>query len=805
MATKLSKTHYFVFTSLFLGICGSFIQQEFWTAKALAETALIVFSLSYLSAKYYSSKIIQKYQDYNYSPNKKSRLRDDVIVNSSIHIIMPISLSLLYASIVLLTLKYFPIASYKTIGNFINPIIDFNKHYIKYPVTLLAIVLAILTLTRYLSLTKYKSFKKTSKYITSPFKVAVTLTFFLAQDKGINNNLLEYHFNSKPVISEFVTLNSNSKADSKKNEEIEKALDEYVNYVIERLNNNYKSEDNKDTAQIKIPPNAVKLKSFIQEFPLVKNEVAENLKLNPSYNVGSNDKTFTDYHETVWSYTTEKTKSSNLYEEALKKEKSFFSDFLSIIADERKSIKKEVLTEDAEIIQKLMGDFWSEFIPVDKFTDYIPLHKIIKDKAVDLLNDKLINSLYTLLAKEKVTKDDMTKLNNYIDNVLTENYKSSIKSVRNKFKVLSTYYAELNKAATKSYFEELAKNADHSIITYEEGLTKRKYYLAKIKEQWLTEFDKEKNIDELKKLYPDRTEEELNNALDKYKESRIRKLDDKISEIDVALTEKQNLKNYEYIRDRFSAGGIFFGLPISNYNDVENPCSKIFYPLIPDCPSSILKEGIISLEVAGNNLVITTTNGKYVSESKITKNLLLDAYNYVYSTSTYPVLIDGFFDDKGKELFTYNKNITYDKDFTKLLFLADNFIFDVLQDSISDKETKMKFKDAVSAYNISRDEISLSRIYDEGYFITTNKNSNFSINSQLKFSVVSKNTLDNVTDKKYLEMSSISSLFNSNYIWLLNQYPYLNNLTKFASYQALFRTLRQDKVDISDLILKNRN
>ncbi len=177
----------------------------------------------------------------------------------------------------------------------------------------------------------------------------------------------------------------------------------------------------------------------------------------------------------------------------------------------------------------------------------------------------------------------MSKLNSYIDNVLTDDYKTSIKSVKNKFQVLTTYYAELNKAATNSYFEELAKNADHSVVTYEEGLTKRKYYLGKIKEQWLTEFDKEKNMAELKKLYPDRTEEELEYALDKYKESRIEKLDDKISEIDVALTEKENLKDYKYIRDKFSAGGIFFGLPISKYDDLENPCSKIFYPLIRNC------------------------------------------------------------------------------------------------------------------------------------------------------------------------------------------------------------------------------
>jgi hypothetical protein len=395
MENKLSKTHYFVFASLFLGICGSIIQQEFWTAKALAETSLIIFSLCYLSTKYYSTKIIQKYQDNNYRPDKKGRLRDDLIVNSSFHIAMPVSLALLYASVFLLFLKYLPTDSYKVVGNLVTPIIDFNKHYIKYPIALLSTILAILTLTRYLSLTKYKSFQKASKYFSSPIKVAVTLSFFLAQDKGISNNILAYQFNSKPVVSKFVTFNSNTKADEQKNQEIEKAFDEFVNYVVERLNNNYKSDNTQDTAQIKISPNSVKLKSFVQEFPQVKNEVPEHLKLTSTYNVGNNAETFKEYHETTWSYTAEKPKSSNLYEEAVKKESSFFSDFISTIADERKSIKKEVLTEDAEIIQKLMGDFWSEFIPTEKFTNCIPLHKIIKDKAVGLLNDKIVNALYT--------------------------------------------------------------------------------------------------------------------------------------------------------------------------------------------------------------------------------------------------------------------------------------------------------------------------------------------------------------------------------------------------------------------------
>jgi hypothetical protein len=387
------------------------------------------------------------------------------------------------------------------------------------------------------------------------------------------------------------------------------------------------------------------------------------------------------------------------------------------------------------------------------------------------------------------------------DNVLVDDYKSSIKSVNNKFKVLTTYYAELNKAATNSYFEELAKNSDRSIVTYEEGLTKRKYYLGKIKEQWLTEFDYEKNIRELKKHYPDRTEEELKYALEKYKESSIEKLDDKISEIDVALSEKEKLKDYQYIRDRFSAGGIFFGLPISNYSVTENPCASIFFPVISDCPGSILKENILSVEVVGNNIVITTTKNKFVSDLTIDKNLLLGAYNYVFSNSTYPVLIDGFFDDKGKKLFAYNKNITYDKTITNILYSADNFIFDVLLDSIPDKELKTRFRNAISAYNNPREDISLSRIYDEGYYITTNQSGKFAVNTKLKFSVVSKNKSEYKTDNKYLEMGEISTSFNTNYIWLLNKYSYLNDIAKFASYQALFRTVKQENVDVSDLIL----
>ena len=356
MTAKLSKNQYFVFASLFLGICGSVFQKEFLTARSLTETALIIFSLSYLSSKYYASKIIQKYHQTHYKPGKARKFRDSVIIESTFHIIIPISLSLLYACCFLFILKYLPLSLYKSVGNLITPIIEFNKQYIKYPLVLLTTILAILTLTRYLSVKKYKSFRKTSKYITAPFKVIVVLTFFLAQDKGINNNLLEYHFNSTPVTSEFVTLNANTEINNFADEKIEKALNEYTSYVIEKLNDQQSPTEADDNRREFILPNAYKLLSFVKQFSNIKSNVSENIKLHTSYNIGSNSKKFDDYHETIWNYTPEKSKSSNLYEDALKKQPSFFDDFIATIADERKNIKTHILTENAEIIQQLMGD-----------------------------------------------------------------------------------------------------------------------------------------------------------------------------------------------------------------------------------------------------------------------------------------------------------------------------------------------------------------------------------------------------------------------------------------------------------------
>ncbi|QEC69331.1 hypothetical protein FRZ67_19200 [Panacibacter ginsenosidivorans] len=802
MATKLSKTHYFVFACLFLGILGSFIQGEFWSARALAESTLIICALSYLASKYYAGTIIRKYQDFYYNPGKGRRFWDTVIIESSFHIIMPVALALLYACCLLMLLKYLPQSSYKTVANLVNPVIDFNKHYIKYPLTLLVTVLGILTLTRYLSVKKYKSFQKASKYIGMPFKVAATLSFFLMQDKGISNNLLEYHFNANPVVAQFTTFNAATQQDVARQKEIKTALNAYLDYVIERLNNNYQSKEESDTSQIVVHPDAVKLKALVEQFPQVRDAVIDHIKRDPVYLIGDNDKTFTKYHEAIWTYNEHEVKTSNFYETVSKKESSFFEDFLSVIADERTSIKKKPLGENAEIIQKLMGDFWSEFIPADKLTESIPLHKILKDKAIDLLNDKLMNGIYTLFTKRRVTKNDIQELNTYIDDVVTDDYKAALNSVKNKFTVLGDYYSELSKTAATDYFNTIEKTADRSVVTYEEGIIQQRAYLEKIKAEWNTESDVKKNVEALKRRYPDRTDEELEDYVKVVRDEQLQNLDDRIGEIDAALRQKENLKDYTFIRDRFSAGGIFLGRSITPYG-YTSPCGGRFYPALRDCPNALLTGNLLTLELNNNKLVVKTSTGSFESESAVSPGLLLAAYNYVYAENTYPVLIDGFFDNKGNEIFAYNRNFTYDAALLHTLFKSDNFIFDVLDDSIADTDLRSRFRDAVTTFHAERKDVSLSRIFDDAYFITTTKSGHFDINTQLTFSVVA-NDGDN-TSTRYREMSDLSATFNSNYEWLLNRYPYLNDLVKFASYQALFRALPQNKVDITDLILKNKN
>ncbi|MGN6436776.1 MAG: hypothetical protein ACTHMM_09580 [Agriterribacter sp.] len=804
MATKLSKTHYFVFTCLLLGILGSIIQGAFWTARAFAETMLVVCSLSYLVSKYYAGRVIRKYQDFYYQPDKGRSFRDTLIVESSFHIVMPVALALLSAGCFLLVLKYMPQASYKPVANLVNPVIDFNKHYIKYPLTLLVTVLGILTLTRYLSVKKFKSFQKASKYIGTPFKIAATLSFFLVQDKGISSNLLEYRFNANPVVAQFTTFNAGAPSDNAPQREIEAVLNAYLEYVMERLNNNYHPTDKteKDSTTIVLRPDAFKLKALVKQFPQIKEDVINNIKRDPVYLIGDNDKTFTQYHETVWTYGEPKVKISNFYETASKKESSFFANFLSVIADERTSIKKEKLSEDAEIIQKLMGDCWGEFIPIDKLAESIPLHKVIKDKAIDLLNNKLMNGIYALFTKSKVTKDDMSELNRYIDDVLTDDYKAAVKSVKNKLTVLGDYYAELSKAATIDYFKEVQKSVGQSVITYEEGITRKRTYLELLKEDWHTKFDVQKNVEDLKRKYPDRTDEELEAYVNEWRDERVQKLDDRISEIDAALLQKEKLKDYNFIKNWFSAGGIFLGCPIT-LNGYTNPCGGRFYPALRDCPNALLTGNILKLGLNAGKLDIATVAGRYESEAVVSPNLLLAAYNYVYAPDTYPVLIDGFFDNKGNEIFAYNKNFTYDPGLLQTLFKSDNFIFNVLDDSIADADLQSRFAASMAAFHAERDDVSLSRIFDDAYFITTTASGHFDINTQLTFSVVAKDG-DNATSR-YREMSNLSRAFNSNYEWLLNKYSYLNDLVKFASYQALFRSLPQKKVDITDLILKKKN
>src|SRR5205085_8681356 len=141
---------------------------------------------------------------------------------------------------------------------------------------------------------------------------------------------------------------------------------------------------------------------------------------------------------------------------------------------------------------------------------------------------------------DRVTKSDISILNNYIDNVLDHDYKSSIRSVKNKFNILSEYYAELNKVATSSYFETALKKTAPSILTYEEGISRKKYYLEKMRDKFLAgDPERNKILKDWESKYPDYSREELEMELD----ARINKYySEQISEIDLALSDKTNLK-----------------------------------------------------------------------------------------------------------------------------------------------------------------------------------------------------------------------------------------------------------------------
>lgn len=283
-------------------------------------------------------------------------------------------------------------------------------------------------------------------------------------------------------------------------------------------------------------------------------------------------------------------------------------------------------------------------------------------------------------------------------------------------------------------------------------------------------------------------------ALDKY-ENNIKKQVDFYSN----TLNGEKYTYHFYNKNYGSPGGIFMGMPIWFSNEGVNCNYKYVPKLGVDCPTNLLTRPIQHCAITKDKRIkIIAGNKVYYSTDTIDKKLFRAAYNFVYRKKTYPVLISIFYLDSAYKKDAYNDYIIGDTGMTIMLHLADELIFNILENKIE----KSEFGTARAVYKDMHDAsiIDRSRIYDKSHVISINPKG-FIIHSNIMYSVVSKNENEQENVSNYVEISSISTYFNAQKNYLDQKYWYIHKLNQFAGYQALLRSVNRSKVDIMRLLL----
>lgn len=681
-----------VFLILSIGIIGCIYQQGIFTKNTLAETFLVVFSLVYLISKYVASKIILKYQDNRYNPSKSKRRFDDLCVLINFNVIVPVSINLLYAGVILVIIKYFiPFEYSKLIAGFFSSIIEFNKSHVGFAITLITIVVGILTLSRYIAMKKYKAFKKLLKFVINPIKVISILMFFIGVDKGVNDRIVSHTFNSTP-FKEFdvpLSFDANDQELKEKQELVVEGYDKYVTYIINRLEQKLdaNTDDNEEDDSSGIVPNTERMASFVAKYPNLKETVKSSFTTSSKYNIGGYKESFEQYHTSIWSYEKASTKKSNLHDAVVSTSKSKIDNIIDVLSNPETEISPKKISQEGKILKELLSDVIWDFVPLEKVTDKIPFHAIIKTPLVNTLKDKITNSFYSFVIEKNDINKDLKILNDYIDTVLFKEYVKVKKVFKNKLRVLKSYYAELNNVVSNNFFEKMKQQKGNGRITYIEGL-KQKLDInsSRILQLQIKKGSYYKELYNLiRKSNPNVSDEIINSHI---RDKIIPVLKSGNKTLKGTLMEG-SYKNLDYLKNKQSPGGVFLGKSIS-YQDPLNKFNETFYPVISKEDHPIIDQ-CSSIEINNDHIVIHLENGKRLrTMNDFVPEIALGAYFFVHNQPTHPALIDGFYNAESEKVFSYNTNVIYSDMLIDLMKDGDEFIFDVLQDSIHLKPVAKK-------------------------------------------------------------------------------------------------------------------
>jgi hypothetical protein len=812
---QFSFIHFFVFFCLLTGVTALIIQKEFFTAATFAETALVLCSLVYIASRFVTGMIISKYQDFGYNPSAWKRRFDDVVVNMNVHLFRPLSVEFLCAAIILFIIKCLPPVLFNSIGDWIVAIASIETNY-KIQLLLLGAGLGLLTWLKIISLKVFRSYRKVSGPFVSSLKVACILAFFLVADQGLSNRAVEYVLHKNPGKGDALTINSASARDV----QIRQAVQDYISLIVELMHNEELAEaeksDEEEALVPRMPLSVVKLFALVNRIPAESGVPVKNFTANSSGIKNLEWFSSKLNHTDTWKEPVRETHNSELYRKASAKERSFFDNFAAFIKDERETIRKVEPNEYDAIMKGILNEMVGEFFPFTSFGEGFSLHKVFRDKPLELLQEKLVGALYHFFSSGEDTKHSFRRMHKFFLQTLRTYYNDASAALTEKVKLTKQYYAAVQQEFVQRYFTALDQAKGKLPLSLSEGFRQRIISDNKILQRYLNL--KADTYRFLREQYPHLSElsdNEIRDALTPEGKKRMNDLDKAIEsrkgnvQLLEALASGEQTRSFETFRDKLSPGGLFFGNGVALF-DVQggvqlNPCSGQYIPAVQNCPTSILRENVLSLMVQGGKLKLRTNKGVFEYAGTLNPKILLAAYRYVYDSKSYPAIIDAFYDTLGNKVYAYNDVLRYDDELMDIFRKADEFIFGALRSDISSDLTEGKFEGAKPTYTSLSEQLKItcSRIYDQPFYITTNGKT-FNVHSNLMYSLAS--TQDRTDSEigagsRYHELTELSGVFNQHKGWIQHRFKYMDELNTFAVYQALFRAVRRDDVDLSELLV----
>jgi len=385
----------FVVFCFFLGVAGIIAAKQFFNSYSLIETILTILPLVYLTSKYYTNTTIIRYQDSGYVPQKERKFFDDIIVSMNVYIIHPLCLDFLYASCLLIVVKWINPNSLKALANGVYWICQFNKQYISHPLLILFIVLGLLTLLNILSHTVLKKARTIKKTVSFPIKLAAVLMLFISIDHGINNKFISWKVNYDPLTKKAGEVSFDATAPQQ--EQMKEVISAYVDYMLAVL-----AADQQDSEE---QYSAYDAHAFFSALNMLAKEVVEmpgiRKDLYRGY-AGMKGPLSPDEVQIAESfinhYQFEEAKRSvfrgtKLYEKGFEQTEQKVPDLLTILLDERKSIRKAPENPNRKVLADLLSDFLGQTFFFKSLPDQIATYSFAKDKAFDLLKTKLADGL----------------------------------------------------------------------------------------------------------------------------------------------------------------------------------------------------------------------------------------------------------------------------------------------------------------------------------------------------------------------------------------------------------------------------